>query len=545
VAPATLTVAPAAPLTPWTPPRGLPDRGPKLAADVHKPRIVPIVFPESDNASAAAARLSYIAESVIRRSSSYELVDVLAKLDPAGTQTRTEMAGRGHDAVKLGRQQYDAIENGLGIESFDRALNSFPDSALWQNSPTASGSLESNIRGYEHAATMRILLRWADDSVGSKKDTRHEITNLLTIDLKAEFPRDLPLPADLAQEIQHQRESLSSGPRTSFDIGAEPASARIYIDGVYRGTTPTSVDGLIPGDHFLSLVSPGYEVVQHIIHVAPGGTLTETLKPTDKGRQYLQLVEELRRGFFEPEEISAAQALGQLLGADEILGISVSRHEGMIAATLHRIQVVDGHAAAYAELPGVPEGDPLLPRRVAARTQDLLSRDLPHCDGRPCSFPKPGGGSDTLPAAKIGTGVTSLALLATGISLAVAAKVRSNQFVKLPQTDPTLRAQGSSVFATALASDICNGLGLVSAGIWAYIAFGVPYAQRADVFHPSPLDVPKDAVPPSPTEQKPEKKKTSDDPFDAEAPAPPAAPSFLVFGAPSPGGLTFSLMGSF
>ncbi len=148
-----------------------------------------------------------------------------------------------------------------------------------------------------------------------------------------------------------------------------------------------------------------------------------------------------------------------------------------------------------------------------------------------------------MPAAKIATGVTSLALIATGISLAVVAKVRSDQFVKVQQTDPTLRSQGQSIFATALASDICNGLGLVSAGIWAYVAFGIPYAQRADVFHPS-MDQSKEPAP-APTEQKQEKKKPSDDPFDAEAPAPPAPPSFFVFGLPSPGGLTLSLSGSF
>ncbi len=522
--------APAAPTTPWSQPPAMTLRPAKRGADPKKVRILPVVFPESDNARAAVGRVGYIIESAIRRASDYEWVDATAKLDPAGAQERTEAAERGNDALVFGRRQYDDLENGLGLESFDRALASFQESALWQN-----------IRGYEHAATMRIVVKWAEDPASAKKD----LASLLTLNPKVEFPRDLPLPNDLAQEILHEREAIGTSARTSLDIGTEPAPARVYVDGVFRGTTPTSVEGLIPGDHFLSLVSPGYEVTQHVVHVAPGATLTETLKPTEKGRTYAGLVERLRRSFNPPlpSEVTAAQALGQLAGADEVLAVSVARHDGKLDIEMHRFQLVDGHAAAVTWKEKMPESDQAVAQVITTMTRENLSKDLPHCGGGPCPVP-PHGGKVDIRGAQIGMGVTSLALLATGISLAVVAKVQSNAFNKDPQTDPMLKAKGSRLFDIALASDLCNGLGLVSGAIWAYVAFGIPYSQRSDLGTGS-MEQTREPLPAPKEDTKPEKKPDKDDPFETLAPTRPPVPPVSLMAMPTPGGFAFSLGGTF
>jgi hypothetical protein len=528
---------PAAPEQPAQPPRKA--RTAASAPAAHKPRVIPVTVSNSDNAGRAAARVAYIIESAVRhsRSARFDLADPLEIFDPVGTQQRGDLTVRGTDALAFGKKSYDGLEEGLGLESFDRAISAFQEGALWQN-----------VKNYAKAEVMRILIRWADDPGG----TKHEIANLLLVYPKAEFPKE-QVPQDLAQEIQIQKESIANLPRATLDISSSPVPGRVYVDGIYRGTAPVSIRELPVGDHFLAVVAPGYDVSQQIVHVVPGSAVSVPLHVVDKARPYLTLVNRIGTAFDKPDEVTAAVLLGQLAGAEQVLDASVSRRSGVLTIELHRYEVKDGHNAASVTLTGLVDTDPQLATKVAEAVETALATDRPRCQkGAACDAPPPqevdqGGDKQANGSGgRIALVTTSSILLAAGIGLTVGAHYETLAFNKVTQTDPTLPSRGNTVLATVITSQVCNGLGLIGLSVWAYLQFGLAAQQRAQNIGPS---VPaENTVAPAPTQPEkppPAQKKKEDDPFETRLDTAPQGPSFAFVAAPQPGGATFGVVGVF
>lgn len=495
----------------------------KLApAALNHLRVLSIAFADESNAVPYAARLGYALDSAVRQSKRFEAADGAARLDPAGAQDRAEAAQKGADALAFGLKAYGELQDGLGLEWFDRAIGAYKESALWE---------KDNIRGYARAVVMRIIVKWSDDP----GNTRREIANLLNVDPKMELPRDLnpAPPQDLAQEFQRLRESMLQAQPMSLDVATRPLGARVYLDGVYKGTTPNSIQKVSVGEHLVSILSPGYEVVQKAVRITPGDTINETLKQTDEGRQMANLIERVRKNWGAPEELEAEKKLATLAGVDELLMTRVRRESGQLQISAHRYRGSDGHHEGCLDLPPQNESDPQWLHATSDSVGHSLAptEDAPFCDGRPCAC-RATFNSPNLPAV-IATGVSAAVLLAGGITLAVVAKVKADAFVRLPQTTPGLRdVKGKEVLTYAIPADVCTGLGLVSAGVWAYLAFGTSYARHAEWQTVTP-----DSTPP------PSKSPASDDPFSSRTE--PTGPGLAFSVAPQPGGVALSLMGGF
>ena len=67
-------------------------------------------------------------------------------------------------------------------------------------------------------------------------------------------------------------------------IESQPAGAMVFVDGRYRGLTPTTVTGVAEGDHLLRLTMRGHQPWVRPIRVPlPKGTVTAALTPIPKG----------------------------------------------------------------------------------------------------------------------------------------------------------------------------------------------------------------------------------------------------------------------
>jgi hypothetical protein len=51
---------------------------------------------------------------------------------------------------------------------------------------------------------------------------------------------------------------------------SSPAGAQVYLDGQFRGSTPTSVTGIAPGNHTIEFRYPGYESWSSVMMVSAG-----------------------------------------------------------------------------------------------------------------------------------------------------------------------------------------------------------------------------------------------------------------------------------
>jgi hypothetical protein len=493
------------------------------ATPVAKQKLLPVAVSLTENAAAYTAQVAYIAESASRRSLRHEFVDPVASFDPTGVELRNDKARRAADAAEFGRKAYETLEPGLGIESFERALNNYEESAIWEN-----------MKGLSRAFVLRILVKWSEDPAAARRD----LQRLLAVDPRAEFPADLA-PPDLLAEVERAREARAGEPKFSIDVNTAPVAARIYVDGTYRGTAPASVRGLVGGDHYVSLVAPGYAVVQRKIAASPGATATVTLVPAERARPFLVFHDRIRRTFLEPEEVPAAQVLARAAMADEVLVAGVRRSNGRLRIDMHRVAARDGHVLAVQAL-DVAETDPQLAQRIDGLALKLLADDRPRG-----SSGEPQGFRSELETAvkrafeipedkiKLGVGIGGATLLATGAVLTALALNTAGEFSRMPQTNERVRELSESGRGQSIAADVCVALGLVAGGTWAWLEFGKPFAKKTDIEAPPVL------------EQKREEKKKKDrsDEWDPFARSP--APSWQPFAAVGAAGATFGLEGTF
>ncbi len=494
-----------------------------------KSKVLPVAVALTPDAQDQTAEVAYILESAVRRSSRHVFVDPVDKFDPDGVTQREVQREKADNSMAYGKKSYVNLENGLGIESFDRAIRAYEKSALWED-----------FDGLVQAKVMHILVKWADDQAATKK----EIAELIAIAPHAVFPPDLT-PPDLAAELASARRRAHAATRFGLDVSTRPVGARAYVDGVYRGTTPTTVRGLVPGEHYLSLVAPGYVVSQQLVRAGPGATATVTLQPADRAKPFLTFLDRIRSGFGDNAEVTAAQVLARASGADELFVAGLSRSSSRLTVTFHRIAARDGHALATDQLE-LNVNDPDFAARIDDIATRLLAKDQPRGPhGEPAPLKSQfqealNGVTHITPAqVRLGVGVGAAALFAAGVVTGLVARSEDGNLRSTVQTNATVDQQISTTFDTALTADLLMGSGLVAGCVWAWLQFGAKFAKETDIEAPPSLGTSPDSSP-----QRRQKKKSDDDddPFGGQI---SEAPSWNLFALPGLDGATFGLKGTF
>lgn len=89
----------------------------------------------------------------------------------------------------------------------------------------------------EAKRTLTRLLVWRDDY---KIDPEHQTPRLLAL-------------------LEQARQEVARARRGSIEIDSVPRAAQVFVDGRYRGATPCSVEGLVVGEHWVTLKREGYQ----------------------------------------------------------------------------------------------------------------------------------------------------------------------------------------------------------------------------------------------------------------------------------------------
>lgn len=499
------------------------------------PRVLPVAVVVEGNALAQAARVQEILNTVLQGDDRFEALDSFAIFDPMGLEYRKDQQERGSDALRHGREAFDSLDLDLGVEFLERSISAFEESALWETFPSLVDAM-----------ALRIIIRWSDDLGRSRSD----IEKLVAIAPEVEFPFELT-PGDLQAEVQRAKENLLGTRRYNLDVNTSPVSARVYVNGEFKGYSPLTVRGLVKGEHYVSLVAPGYRVDQQRVPVGAGASHSVTLAHADRSAPFHTYLARIIENFGEDLELPHAQNLARVADADQLLVAGVSREQGRIRLDLHRVARSDGHVLAM-ESAQFAENAPDLDERIEAMTFRVLARDRARqSNGDPRTF-KSGFAAfvesitPSEPTLRIGTLALSGALLVAGGTVGIVAQKQHSDFRALPQTSPELDARISSGRAAAITSDILIGLGLVAGGTWAWLQFGRKDATPPPASNDPLIDSVPVAGPP-----------VDDDPF-ASLPQ-PAAPvssapapvmddvmgSISVFASPALEGGVLGLKGSF
>ncbi len=485
-----------------------------------RPKVLPVAVSLNRDAQAATAEVAYILESAVRRSPWQEFVDPVMRFDPDGVQQRQIQKQKADASMAYGKQSYENLMNGLGLESFERAIRTYGNTALWED-----------FDGLVQAEVMSILVQWADDPGTTKK----RIAQLLAIAPQVRFPPDLTSP-DLATEVARAHRAIANETRFGLDVSTSPVGARVYVDGVYRGTTPTTVRGLPPAAHYVSLVAPGYQVWQRQVDTQAGATITVTLHRVPRAKPYLTFLGRITREFGTNAEVTSGQVLARAAGADQLFVAGVRRDAGQLTVTIHRIAARDGHVLANGQVV-VRADDPAFAHAIDALAVRLLATDRPR---GPNGEPMPlqtnldltlHKWTDFTPGeVRAVVGIGAAAIFVAGAVTGLVAYSEDQDLRKTPQTDPTVNRRISSTFDTALTADILMGVGLVTGCVWGWLQYGARYDQATDIASPPVLDT------------TPEKHDNESDPFAGQI---SSKPSWGLYWLPGPGGGSVGLSGDF
>ncbi|RKG80578.1 PEGA domain-containing protein [Corallococcus terminator] len=514
-----LAMGPAAAQQQHVPLRLIPRTLPAAAS----PRIAVVAIPLDPSLEGEALKLSHWAEQAVARSGRLELVRLTDALDATGASAREAKAVEGNAAYKEGAKAYDELDTVKALQSFDKAVRAYEQADL--------------SRAFALLSRARVMKAASQVANGENKAAELEMRAVLAVDPRAQFNPNFFPPEEVAF-VEKERKAQLAGAEATLSVRTQPVAAQVFVDGAFRGVSPVTLTGLTRADHYVTLVAPGYSVLEG---KAREGEASFSLTRLPVQQRTEALMERIAKEPDGEDRDKALRELGALAGVQQVLALLVRGGPGNapLSVTGLRLDVADGHNLAYAVGPQVPRGDAMATGSEAFLT-GLVAQDAAKVGGKPTTHFTGGGGVSrrTVGYVLLATGV---ALLAGGIYFGLEASSKSDAFKTAPQGSTRAEDLKSTGKTYALVADVGVLAGLVSAGAGGYLAFykggsgsssqAAPSpAARRDVQarDPKPIDqaLPM-PPPPARTEPAPKANATSTPPAATPPPA-KAAPAAVT-----------------
>ena len=147
------------------------------------------------------------------------------------------------------------------------------------------------IKKHELAEAM-LALGVALHEAGDRKAGRQEFLRLFVWrpDHKYDISR---YPERLLALFEEARKEVERAKRGSLEIRSDPPAAQVYVDGRYIGVTPASAEGLVVGEHFVTLKREGYHKAVQPVTVSAKVQGTVEFK-LERSAKFLLVQEALR-----------------------------------------------------------------------------------------------------------------------------------------------------------------------------------------------------------------------------------------------------------
>lgn len=298
------------------------------------PSLTVVSYGVDDASAPAAARLLQPAERAVRAAGRHELAALSALLDPQGTAARAEKAAEGKAAYEAARKLYDDLEPQKAAAECNKALKAYE-----------SADLSTHFDELITAWTLRIASLIAN---AENKAAIAELGLMLPSGGKATFDPNVFAPDFIAQ-VKQRREELAKKSDLGFKVDSKPAAARVFVDGSYRGVTPLELSGLSPGEHFLTLLAPGFQPTQKRFRAGPAANEVAQLEPLPKFSFFQPRLEALKKEKSATGRAGVAKATAKDLAVDQVLVLGVKAVPGKeLKVTATRVDAA-GHELASQE----------------------------------------------------------------------------------------------------------------------------------------------------------------------------------------------------
>ena len=377
------------------------------------PRIAVVVVCQDLRAAQQQGALEGAAEAALDRATRFTVVTVHDAFNPSAAKRQDEKLEDSRGSMKSGKQALDDLDNVKATEDFTRALQALQESDLSENFPALLEAWTMKAAG--HATG------------GENGPAKKDIEAVVALFAKAEFSPTYFAP-DLIKFAEAQRK-FAANAKGELLVRTEPAGARVWVDGTYRGVSPVTVAGLTGQKHFIAASEGGYALGQS--QAAPGEEVL-SLAAAELGPGWKKAITAIKADPEGSTRDSAAQTLGKAAQLDQVLLVVAKKSLAGERLDLIgiRLDVRDGHNVSYRS-GTVSPGDP---EQLSTFFDGLTGKDTKRDGKDPVHHFKGGGGGGVKTIAGISLlGAGGVALVVGGV-FGVMAADRASVFRQTPQT---------------------------------------------------------------------------------------------------------------
>lgn len=365
--------------------------------------------------------------------------------DLAARKAEAEKAKTAHAAALAA---FDEVKLPKATEKVNEAISAFEGSDLTQAFPDFVESM----------VLKSLILQVRRDSA-----LQSELRRLFTLvpDHRFQSSRLNPAFTKVAEDI---RAKVLATPKTSLKVESPDTSALVFVDGTYRGVAPLEVNELLPGQHFVTVMAPGFDLFQS---PAPTGkVLTAKLTPAVEGKALLAGLEHLRAGFRQKTLSEGGAELMRWSAVDELLVVALAAVKGGNQATVVRFLANGVHLEKTIALDSPPIPEPVVQEAKALLDQSAAAAQAAQLSSVESIGP---GGLSARTGAYVALGAGGAALVG-GVLLGLSAQSKAADARKLPQTDQVAYDRlASSARASALGADALYAVALAGAGLGTWL----------------------------------------------------------------------------
>jgi hypothetical protein len=166
-------------------------------------------------------------------------------------------------------------------------------------------------------ADAMMALGAAEFEQNEKKQARTTFVRLLT--WRQDYKVDVnKFPPAVLEPFESARKEVEHAKRGSLEIRSDPPSAQAYVDGRYIGVTPTFGEGLVVGEHFITLKKEGFRKAVMPATVSP--KMQEVVNvPLERSGKFLlvqQALDSVEKVLGDKQLVSDADNLKEVLFVD-------------------------------------------------------------------------------------------------------------------------------------------------------------------------------------------------------------------------------------
>ena len=416
----------------------------ELSLGAGSPRVAVVVVSQDLRASQQQGALEGAGEAALERASRFSVLTVHDAFNPTAAQKQAENVESSREKMKTGKQALDDLDNVKATEAFTQALEALQRSDLSRNFPAL---LEAWIMKAAGHAT-------GGENGPAKKD----IESVVALSPKAEFSPTF-FPPDLIKFAEAQRK-FAANAKGELLVRTEPAGARVWVDGAYRGISPVTVAGLTGTKHFIAASEGGYALGQS--QASPGEEVL-SLAAAEIGPGWKKATSDIKKDPEGSTRDAAAQALGKAAKLDQVLLViskkSLAGEQLDLIAI--RLDVRDGHNLSF-KTGTVNASDP---EALGTFFDGVTGKDAKRDGKDPVHHFKGGGGSSVKTLAGISLLGVGAAGLITGAVFGIMAKLQADIFRATPQTRTMVWGDAKRNGQTfAAVADVSYIIGLLAAG---------------------------------------------------------------------------------